>query len=79
MNTIDMQELLPLEEIDVSLYSDAKCNEHLDHWHNRMQDIKQQYPDRADIPKEAHCELSCIVRSMERLYREMNYRDNRWN
>lgn len=79
MNTIDMQELLPLEEIDVSLYSDAKCINLLDHWHIRMQAIKQQYPDRADLPKEAHCELSCIMRSMERLYREMNYRDNRWN
>lgn len=79
MNTPDIQELLPLEEIDVSLYSDKKCIDLLDHWHIRMQQIKQEYPNRADLPKEAYMELGCIMRSMERLYREMNYRDNRCN
>lgn len=78
-NIADIDELVPLEDIDVSLFPDAKCIDLLDHWYGRMREIHKAYPDRSQLPVEAQCELRHICRVQNRLYRELQYRDNRLN
>lgn len=78
-NTDAIDELVLLEEIDVSLFTDAKCIDMLDHWYGRMREIHKAYPDRSQLPVEAHAELKYICRVQNRLYRELQYRDNRCN
>jgi hypothetical protein len=79
IEVIDMKNMFLLHDVDLSLFSDAKCIALLDQWHTRIQQIKQRYPIGSVLPSMERGELRYILSKMLDLDQEMQNRDSRMN
>lgn len=79
MNTPDMHNLFLLHDVDMALFTEAKCIDLLDRWHFRMTALKREYPKGSLLPTHARGELKHILSSMHDLESEMRNRDCRLN